>query len=567
MTKTLGESMFIPIVFNTEYMDYDSRKVWYLKNLFHCKNNNWPLITHEYLKVHFSEILKGVDARFFEEFEMEPLEVSELVEVDQYFVPDEIFNNIQNRFDSRTEALTHLYTKIDPDLKVCLKDIIDSIIKKDPHVKISGILHCLDSFKTIQEVSNYYQAPLISYVFSAIRKVHGYRETLYCANISDSIFCSDQCENRYQAFTDEKTSFPVLEHRELIALLGKPRTFPLIPLMNEDPKHEICICAEAYSLTPQIFMKERYTDEDIFYECKNLFPLDRIVNRQHPYKLDQLKINRSEVKHDPAAMILSSKRVAAVSSQIVLKAMLWNRVVVMKKKTLPLSFACETEMNSCKKVDLAFLNYYMICYLIPSDLMFSEDYWVWRLASPLESEIYEKHLDYYMKKFSLSEQKLNKLDPDKRFEFILRARGCDNHTISNLSSVNTKGRFCYTNALSKIRIESSNSYHEYWCLNEHDGSEYVSRFSFDLDQEPSNIYFYPLEDKAGFVSIKKVAGINNYDFVEPAPSDNGSYRYFCQNNGRLLLDSSLLTGQVDVEVTWAYRDIHNHSQQMAAPIH
>lgn len=554
--------MFVSIIFNTEFMDYDSRKVWYLKNLFHCKKNNWPLITHEYLKTHFNEILEGVDSRFFEEFEMEPLDVSELADVEQYFVPDAIFEKIQNRFDSRTEMLTYLYTQSDPDLEACLQEMIDSILKNATDGKIQGILHCLNAFKTLTELSDSCGAPLISYVFSAVRKVHGYRETLYCANLSDGIFCSDQCEKRYQSFIGEKVTFPVLERRELIALLGKPRTFPLIPLMDAEPLHEICICSEAYAPSPQIFLKAPYIDQDIFYECKNLFPEDKIINRQHPYKLDQLKISRSEVKHDPATTILSSRRIASVSSQIVLKAMLWNRTVVMKKNTLPLSFACEKEMDSCKTVDLAFLNYYLFCYLVPSDLMFDQSYWSWRLTSPAESGIYEKHLDYYLNKFSLSRDVFKGPASDQRFQLFLRGRGCDEHTISRLEFSSPPDKFCYTNAVSKLRIEWPDSHQDQWCLNEFDGSEYTSRFTFPLEREPVGVYFYPLEDKAGFVALKKIEATIDAEIRELFTLNDSPYRFINQNNGHLLVDSKFVRGKkVDLVVTWAYRDIYSQVQE------
>ena len=37
--------MFISIVLNTEYMDIASRSKWYLKNLLHCKENGWILVS------------------------------------------------------------------------------------------------------------------------------------------------------------------------------------------------------------------------------------------------------------------------------------------------------------------------------------------------------------------------------------------------------------------------------------------------------------------------------------------------------------------------------------------
>jgi hypothetical protein len=537
-------------------MDYDSRKVWYLKNLFHCKKNNWPLITHEYLKTHFDKILSRVDQRFFEEFEMEPLNPAEFADVEQYFVPDAVFENIQNRYDSRTEMLNYLYTVNDADLEAHLRQIFDQILENSRRRKIQGIFHCLNAFKTLEEISNKYEAPLTSYVFSAVRKVHGYRETLYCANIGDGIFCSHQCENRYKSFTRENVTFPILERRELIALFGKPSTFPLIPLMDEEPLHEICICSEAYSPSPQIFLKATCIDQDLYYESKNLFPADRIINRQHPYKMDELKISRSEVKHDPASTILSSRRVASVSSQILLKAMLWNRVAVMKKKTLPFSFACERKMDSCKKVDLTFLNYYIFCYLTPSELMFSEDYWVWRMTSPAESEIYQTHLNYYFNKFNLPREYFYHPDSDNRFRLFLKGRGYGRRSIGNLLSFDRKRGFCYTNAVSKLRICYESTYSDFWCLNEFDGSVYVSRFSIDLESDPVGVFFAPLEDKSGYVRLLEVSTAEAVGSEEIDSHETSPYRYYPQNAGWAQLDFSFTGGNLTIALRWSFRTVH-----------
>jgi len=531
--------MFVSIILNTEYMDYSSRKMWYLKNLLHCKENGWILITHDYIRKHFNELQDSITDRFLKQFEMRRFTLEEMHDVEQYFIPDEIFDNIENELGSRTEMLFHFFNKEDLQLKKCLEYILSQIRNKHPNEKIDGIIHCLEAYQTIRNFAKNLNAPLINYSFSAIRKPHGYRQTLYQANTNGYYWGTDDCEELFKNFKKKFTDkIPLFTNKEILAIIGKERNLPILNLVDATPKYEMGICCECYSLVPKVFHDNPYLDDDIFYECNKYYDKSDIKVRSHAAHLDQLQISRNSVHNDPASTILSCKRVTAVQSQILLKALLWNRSVIMRKKTLPFAAFCNSDYTSNIKIDNFTLNYYIFCYLIPSDLMFSDDYWKWRLTSPSEDEIYMKHLLFILDKLAIN-SKVLKLKSNKRLEFILNSRSCDKQLISDILSENIPN--IDWNVLSS-RIEIQNSHNEkkvFWRINKLDSTSGNLTTTLDLENviDIRKIEIYPLDDIEGYsclLSCKINGAEYETEFLNELlfmPKQSGCYTININDNG------------------------------------
>ena len=85
-----------------------------------------------------------------------------------------------------------------------------------PNENIEMAFHCLNAYKSITDACERYNVPLISYTFSCMRKVHGYRQTLYIAAIDKPIYCTDDGKIRYDKFCQENNNFPILNNLSLI---------------------------------------------------------------------------------------------------------------------------------------------------------------------------------------------------------------------------------------------------------------------------------------------------------------------------------------------------------------
>lgn len=535
--------MFITIVFNQEYLDISSRSKFYLKNLLHCYENKWILITHEYLHKHFKELQNEINERFFREFEMRPFTPEEVNQVEQYFLPDELFDGLEKSCGSRTEMQTMLSTQRCEEMETHLQCIIEKIRLNHPYDSIEGVFNCLESWESIRYICKVNKFPLISYVFSSVRKPHGYQQTLYSANF-DRLYCSDECEKRFELFRKEKRKVPLLTNETILALIGKTRNLPLIKHLNAEPSKEINICGEGFIILPHIYERSHYCDEDIYYECNKLYKYSDIGNRQHPIHLNSLHIDRSEIHNDPAAWILGAKRLTAVCSQIVLKAMLWNRTPIMLKNTLPFSFMCAKEYTSKKSIPIDFLNYYLFGYLIPSDLMFNDSYWKWRLLKPKESEIYIKHLTYICNILKIDYKTLTQLKSEKQLEYLLDCINCDEQLTAYLLSDEQPIHIDYNVALSRF-VDNKKIY---WRLNKKTPEGYISRLKVN-SLTSNNIYFFPLDDFAGFVKIENIT-VNGKEVL----LKKSDYMFIHKNSGHITINVECKEN-VNIECRWKYKTI------------
>mgnify|MGYP003548767957 FL=1 len=535
--------MFISIVLNTEYMDVASRSKWYLKNLLHCKENGWILITHEYLRKHFEEIQQDITPRLFNDFEMRPFTADEVKDVEQYFIPDELFEKIEQEAGSRTEMLFQLSSSSNDVLEKTLQSVITKIYSKHPNEKIDGVLYSLETWESVRRVCVNNIIPLIPYSFSSIRKPHGYQQTLYHANINTYLHTSKEAERRYNHYVAASIFEPIFSHRELIAILGKERTLPLIPLMEAKPKYEMGICTECFSIVPQFMMRDKVTDDDVRYECEKLYDKSQMTVRNHAYQIDSMQLDRSTTHNDPAAWILSCRRLAASRSQIGLKILLWNRTAIVKSDSLGFSFMCEKDYSSTRKVDLCALNFYFFCYLIPNDLMFSGEYWQWRMTNPTETEIYKRHLDFYIEKLNLPKSILTEQDEPTRFKSLLKSRGCDEELINILLEDKHDFDIDYNTASSRIMVNGKS----YWRLNKIENG--VRHFHIEMSESADTIDFYPLDDVAGCARLVSVS-VNG----KPVDVSNfADFRYMPKVSGHYTLPFPPTADKTIIDIAWDYQ--------------
>lgn len=548
--------MFVTVIFNVEYMDITSRKMWYLKNLLHCKDNGWIMITHDYIRKHFEELQDSITDRFINQFEMRRFTLEEVKDVEQYFVSDEIFDGLEREKGSRTEMLFDLISHPNEKLDASLHDIFNQVQQRHPNEKIEGIFHCLEGYESLRKISEEIKCPLINYSFSAFRKVHGYRQTLYAANLYNHFWDDKECAARYDKFLQEDYSMlPVFTNQELIAMIGKQHTLPLIQLINSQPKYEMGICCECYALLPQVFKNKPYTDDDIFYECKRLFGSDKLKVRSHAAHLNDIQVDRSEVHNDPVSTMLSCKRLTAVQSQILLKVLLWKRTAVLNTPSLAFGFLCDRDYKSEKIADIVGLNYYILGFLIPSELMFSDEYWKWRLTNPSEVEIYQKHLNFLFNVLGLNKKKVLSLQGKERFKYLLEARGCDKQLIDNLLSDEIINNINWDVASSQFDVVTSDGSKTYWRIDtENEDGSLTSKLVVDV-KDTTSVRFYPLYDVAGFAKLKNVK-INGDEVALDSSMLN--FQYMPKGKGCFILSIGATKGnQLDVECNWEYMKIND----------
>lgn len=542
--------MFISIVLRTEYSPYSYRANFYLQALNACINNRWILITNEYMKYHHQEMQDGIAERFLKEFNIRTITPSEFDSIEQYYIPDKLFEDKEIEYKSRTKVLSFFAKESYPELEICIEDIIQKIRENHPGETIEGVLHCAEAFQPIRNAFNKQGIPVIPYLFSSIKQPHGYRETLYYANTNGFLYSATESEARFKKFIAEDSKFPVFSHRELIALIGKQRSLPLIQLIHHAPYYEMGLCGECNAIIPAYYDYNPYTDDDMVSECKELYKPQQMVFRPHAFYLDQIMMSRDELHNDPAAFILGSKRVAASRSWIILKSLLWGRPSIMKMNTCAFSFMCERDYRSTNTVDLKALNHFIFCYLVPEEYMFSDDYWKWRMSKPSETAIYKKHLDFYMKKLNLPEDILNESSEEIRLKAILVSRGCDAEVLSDVMTDEQDYDIDYYVASSRFEILGN----PHWRLNKKkDNGQLVCRIMVTSEEAASGVDFFPLDDVAGFARIESII-INGKkkDILQ----DVYSFKFMPKVRGHYHLDLDANSkNPITLEIVWEYRKV------------
>ena len=542
--------MFISIVIRSEYSPYSYRANFYQQCLNACLDNKWILITNEYMKYHHQEMQDGIADRFLKEFNMRKITSEEFDSIEQYYIPDSLFEEKEKEYRSRTNVLSFFAKDSYPELEACLESIIKDIQQKHPDETIDGAFHCAEAFQPLRNAFHKHNIPLIPYLFSSIKQPHGYRETLYYANTDGFLYSAAESEARYEKFKKENANFPLFGHRELIAMIGKQRTLPLIQLIHHAPSSEMGLCGECNAIIPAYYEYNPYTDDDMVSECKELYKPSQMVFRPHAFYLDQIMMSRDELHNDPAAFILGCKRVAASRSWIILKSLLWGRPSIMKMNTCAFSFMCERDYSSLETVNLHALNHFIFCYLVPEPFMFSDEYWKWRMTNPSETEIYQKHLDYYMKTLKLPELILTETSEEVRLKAILESRGCDAEVVADV--IGDKQNFDIDYYAASSRFEFGG--HQYWRLNKklEDGKLKCS-IMLNPKEVQSGVDFFALDDVAGFARIEKVT-VNG---VEKDLAENYfEFKFMPKVRGHYHFDLS--TNEADIiklEIVWEYKKV------------
>ena len=304
---------------------------------------------------------------------------------------------------------------------------------------------------------------------------------------------------------------------------------------------------------PQVFKNKRYTDDDVFYECKSLFGSDKLKVRSHAAHLNDIQVDRNEVHNDPASTILSCKRITAVHSQILLKALLWERTAVTKTNCLPFTYLCEKDYTSEKKASIRGLNYYLFAYLIPGDLMFSDKYWKWRLTNPSETEIYERHLDFLLNTLDIDGELLFSLQGKERFRYLLECRNCDAQLIDSLLNNELLENVNWDVASSKFEVEMESGSKSYWRIDVENADGSLSTNLTVKVIKATKISFCPLVDVAGFVRLKSIVINGEKRCLDNACTD---FVFIPKTNGAFdFLVSDPFSGLLKIECVWEYKKV------------
>lgn len=512
--------MIISIVLDTEYMGVEERNKWFLKSVSNATKEDMLIITHSYFKDHINEVVEGCAERFYEEFEMNHVPVEEIKKLDICYISDEMLDVVYDNCGCKTKQILFLFNNRVKEMEDCMISFIDKALERRSITKPDYIMNCLHTFASIKYLAEHYGCPLIPYVFSAIRRVHGYTQTLYMAHIGKDLFNSNACEELYSTCNKNDIGFPLLKKSEILALLGKKHNIPLIPVMEREGVYDVGIVGEGFHITPEIYQGDAVTDDDLYFECKRFNGFKNIITRQHPMQLDKAGIGRNHMKNDPVAFLLSCNHVVTVQSQMIMKAAMWNRAAVAMSNALPYAYLLNRRLIGAKPINDFDLNFILFIYFVPDTCMFNSDYWKWRMSKPTVAEIAKKHMETILSGLCIP---LDILEiRENRIQKILQYRGYSDKQIDELFHPNSifDVPYDYPTSYFKCRKDDG-SIVSLFSLN-HKNDEYINT-SVELPEKCVKCEFIPQNDLDGYITLETLT-INGKSVLI-----NNSEKYYSKN--------------------------------------
>ncbi|MBE6070251.1 MAG: hypothetical protein E7211_21545 [Clostridium lundense] len=532
--------MIVSVILDTEYAGALNRSKWFLKSVSNAHKEDILIVTHAGLKKNIREIIEGCSERFFGEFEMEHVSEADIEKLDICFIPDFMFDELYESCGSRSKQLNYLFNNRVPKIEEFVISYIDSALKRRGINKPAFIMNCLHTFAFVKHLSEHYNCALIPYVFSAIRKVHGYSQTLYMAHLDQNLFNSAACQKMVNSMHAADLGFPILSRKEVLALLGKKHNMPLLPLLERKGIYETGVLGEGYHITPEVYQFDSVTDDDIYYECNRYYDPRKIITRQHPMQLDQVGIGREHMKNDPAAFLLSCNRVVTVQSQAIIKAAIWNRVAVAMSNALPYACLLSRDVTDADPISDYNLNFILFAYFVPDSCMFSLEYWLWRMTEPPVHEIANRHISTIFQSLNIPLEVL--LEQKERLPDILKYRGLSNWDISNALGADNTNDVPYDYPTSYLRYYAEDGRGEsVFCLNRLYNGRIRSAFS--LPKESARWELVLQNDLDGFITVSTLK-------IDKRIVDLNIQNKYCRKNEPIIFFEKETAKAQQVEVDW-----------------
>lgn len=413
--------MFIPIVIDPCSF-YDYRYLWeYLKNLYHCRENGWPIIAGEEYKYYKErrKISNVYEENFTNMHQYRILTPAEEKKVKKYFIPESVYKDLMRKEKSKLGCKLFLLKSRYKPFERVIKKIICKI-KKDFHEPIEGFLIWNSCYKSIRYLAGKSGIPIITNEFS-IRFPEFYPLSYFCL---EDIYGQREIYNYYQRFLKEKKAIKteLLTREELLALFLDAKRTDIFE--DREAIYEMGI-AGCHPLIATFFSKSTYTDLELIEDVRLEYSEDDILFRKHPgdepYQADYTLRNKDDSLY-ASTFIKKCKRITAHGSNILLEAMLWGKPIYSRDIS---PFTCFGEISlhnkNTARVSDEVLNFILLVYLVPYNKVWDENFIRWRLREKRTDQIYKANLEYYFREMDYPIEIL-RLNREERIQRMIKLR-------------------------------------------------------------------------------------------------------------------------------------------------
>lgn len=416
--------MVVPVILDCENNGLKFMLLKYLRFLDLCVKNEWPIITHseyEMYEITFPN-RNEYTPMMMEKYDYKLYSYNERMKVKHYFMPTEVFENVEKRRGSKLERALHFLNNRDDTLEKFFVNCLDDITKNEA---IDAVLYFAACPLSVKYVCRKRGIKMISYETGPIR-MNNYRcNTSYFCN--EGLYCIDEIKERWNDFTERMQTgdeVPIFSREELLLMFLHEDNLKYVGKLDSNPRYEIGVAGGCGIVVPY-FAQSKYTDHELIDDAFDQYDFGDVLVRLHPgdmysatYRLSKVDKNES-----PFVFLTNTKRVAAVGSNMLFEAMLWKRIACCKTNVMPATFFCSNDYKEDREKENMelFVNFFLFSFLVPMEIAFDYEYIKWRLDNPSETDIYRFHLKYYLSKFGLN-MMWTELEQEKRKEFLKMER-------------------------------------------------------------------------------------------------------------------------------------------------
>lgn len=383
----------------------ESPYLWvFYKFLDMAKKHNWPIIAQEeYFQLPSVFKEKGlriaydqefINARFFYEVPQD----EDLNNIQKYSIPSVWEQQLIKEKGSITDAFNYLLGNRCESLEKMLNEYLDDIVSKneEPIEAIMTLCH----YPSLSFVAEQRGIKVIHLEMGPFREPT-YKKTAYFD--FNSLFHNPSSESRYENFLTEHQQSPLdlLDSKEILALLLDEQKMHILDQFDKKPTHEMGV-ATGYAIWPLLMHQSLINDQELIYRIKKQYTSDKILLRKHPgdpWKADYaMEVKSRDVSRTPLEFVLKCERVATLISNVAIEAMVCGKTVYTLCKC-PISFKAKKNLEdrAISPIEKEFVNFFVFSYLIPFQCITDVEYIRWRLTEPTETEIYYRHLEFYLK--------------------------------------------------------------------------------------------------------------------------------------------------------------------------
>ena len=319
----------------------------------------------------------------------ELLSRTKIISVDQ-----SIFAPLEEKLKSNNLVWRYLIKHEYEPLKEFIREKLEEIQKKS-HIE-AIIIYC--NSPSVKSIGREMGIPVIHTEIGPTRKPQ-YLQTAYW-DLS-GVNGNTEAAQRFSMAKDELKNAG-LTKRELLYLFSSEEDFKKNDSFQDTPEYPVGVAGQVDDDSNIIAYSNGFNNLELLKYADFHFGQKNVLFRNHPGAQTYFTSNLDR-SPSPALFFKRIEKLITINSSMALEASLLGKPVTVLGDS-PFKLLSDDIINNSIAADghIEELNFLCLNYIIPYSMIFDYDYCMWRLTFPSETEIRNRHLNFYLKQKGFS---------------------------------------------------------------------------------------------------------------------------------------------------------------------